>query len=148
MTYLEEPIKIYSTQKKDMKLFMNISVYIIGAGGVQIPLALLLYNQKVHLLFLIPILILSSLISFNGVRYSSKYKGRRNYKNILRALFQSKKKKQIYNIDAINWAQLEVQEDEPFATTVDEMETYLLERMVACGVISKSQLREIEEEVR
>ncbi|AWN66523.1 hypothetical protein LL14B4_10195 [Lactococcus lactis subsp. lactis] len=148
MTYLEEPIKIYSTQKKDMKLFMNISIYTIGAGAVQIPLGLFLYNQKVHLIFLIPILIMTSILTFNGVRYSSKLKGRRHYKNILRALYQNKKKMQIYNIEAFNWAQEEIQEDEPFTETVEEMEAYLLERMAECGVLSKKQLQEIEKEKR
>lgn len=148
MNYLEEPIKIYSTQKKDMKLFMNISIYTIGAGVVQIPFALFLYNQKVHFIFLIPILIMSSILTFNGVRYSSKFKGRRHYKNILRALYQNKKKIPIYNIEAINWAQQEIQEDEPFTETVEEMEGYLLERMVACGVVSNQELKEIEKENR
>lgn len=91
---------------------------------------------------------MSSILTFNGVRYSSKFKGRRHYKNILRALYQNKKKIPIYNIEAINWAQQEIQEDEPFTETVEEMEGYLLERMVACGVVSNQELKEIEKENR
>ena len=91
---------------------------------------------------------MTSILTFNGVRYSSKLKGRKHYKNILRALYQNKKKMQIYNIEAINWAQEEIQEDEPFTETVEEMEAYLLERMADCGVLSKKQLQEIEKEKR
>jgi dsDNA-specific endonuclease/ATPase MutS2 len=55
---------------------------------------------------------------------------------------------QIYNIEAINWAQEEIQENEPFTETVEEMEAYLLERMADCVVLSKQQLQEIVKEKR
>ncbi|AYF99835.1 hypothetical protein [Lactococcus allomyrinae] len=145
--YLNEPIKIYSTQKKDMKLFRGVNVWYIGAGAVQLPLFMSLYNQKLSLGFIIPIIIITTVLSLNGVRWSNKYKGRRNYRNILRSLTQRRQKFQTYNIKAIQWAEVEAAEYDVYNDTVDAIESLILERMARLGIVDAQELKAINQSI-
>lgn len=146
--YLNDPIKIYSTQKKDMKLFKGISVWYIGVGGAQFPIFMLLYAQKIHLIFIIPIVLISLFLGFNGVRWSNKYKGRRNFRNIIRTITQRKQKFETYNVEAIRWAEIELAENLYFDETVDDMEDLLLTRLANLGHVDSEELVKLNNEHR